>query len=58
MNLGFYSSRTGNAPLAVDGSFGQKTYDAVIWYQGCSNISQDGEVGTNTWYQLRNNPNC
>ncbi|MEY9856953.1 peptidoglycan hydrolase-like protein with peptidoglycan-binding domain [Catenulispora sp. GAS73] len=30
----------------------------MIRYQGCSGISQDGKVGTNTWYQLRNNAYC
>ncbi|NUR61522.1 MAG: peptidoglycan-binding protein [Catenulispora sp.] len=58
INLGYYSWSTGRPKLAVDGSFGQKTYDAVVWYQECSGILDDGIVGVNTWYQLRNNRYC
>lgn len=53
INLGYYTPE-----LQVDGEFGSKTLAAVKWYQRCSGISVDGEVGPNTWYQLRNNPNC
>lgn len=39
--------------LDVDGRFGQKTYDAVIKVQQKAKISDDGEVGVNTWGKLR-----
>ena len=38
---GYYSG-------AVDGVFGQKTYDAVIWFQKNNSLRQDGVVGRAT----------
>ncbi|WP_051795342.1 peptidoglycan-binding protein [Streptomyces sp. NRRL S-87] len=40
--------------LEFDGIFGQKTYNAVIKFQGreCANIDVDGVVGPITWAQL------
>lgn len=32
----------------VDGVFGQKTYDAVIWFQQKNNLRQDGVIGNAT----------
>ncbi|MFD3775340.1 peptidoglycan-binding protein [Streptomyces sp. NPDC058612] len=39
--------------LAEDGQFGQATYDAVRAVQRKAKISDDGQVGTNTWGKLR-----
>ena len=38
-----------NWPLAVDGSFGPKTYTAVVDFQKWVHISSDGVVGPQTW---------
>ena len=38
--------------LTVDGSFGNKTYDAVIAYQTKYNLEVDGEVGPKTWSSI------
>lgn len=38
--------------LDVDGSFGQKTNDAVRDYQSKNGLSVDGVVGNNTWGKL------
>ena len=38
--------------LAVDGSFGSKTLDAVKDFQKNNGLSVDGIVGTNTWGKL------
>ncbi|MET9149481.1 peptidoglycan-binding domain-containing protein [Streptomyces sp. NPDC057197] len=38
--------------LAVDGIFGNQTHDAVVRFQGCAGLSQDGIVGPKTWRQL------
>ncbi|MEV5238909.1 peptidoglycan-binding domain-containing protein [Streptomyces cinnamoneus] len=39
--------------LDVDGSFGQETYKAVVKVQQKARISDDGEVGRDTWAKLR-----
>ncbi|MFI9236160.1 peptidoglycan-binding protein [Streptomyces sp. NPDC053079] len=39
--------------LDVDGKFGQETYKAVVKVQQKARISDDGEVGKNTWAKLR-----
>ena len=41
-----------NAGLTMDGSFGQKTRDAVINFQRHANLSADGVVGPTTWQNL------
>ncbi|MET9149483.1 MULTISPECIES: peptidoglycan-binding domain-containing protein [unclassified Streptomyces] len=38
--------------LAVDGVFGGLTRNAVVRFQGCFNLAQDGIVGPNTWSSL------
>ncbi|GAA5043951.1 peptidoglycan-binding domain-containing protein [Streptomyces similanensis] len=38
--------------LAIDGVFGGLTYNAVLKFQGCFNLAQDGIVGPNTWAAL------
>ncbi|MFB8237625.1 peptidoglycan-binding protein [Kitasatospora purpeofusca] len=38
--------------LIADGVFGQATRNAVIYFQGCVHIQQDGEVGPQTWSKL------
>ncbi|MEV2255780.1 peptidoglycan-binding domain-containing protein [Streptomyces sp. NPDC050147] len=40
--------------LGVDGKFGNKTYKAVVKVQQKARISDDGQVGKNTWKKLRN----
>ncbi|MBO1331346.1 peptidoglycan-binding protein [Streptomyces sp. VRA16 Mangrove soil] len=40
------------APLAVDGSFGARTRDAVYTFQNCIGLSVDGVVGPQTWSEL------
>jgi peptidoglycan hydrolase-like protein with peptidoglycan-binding domain len=40
-------------PLALDGDFGQNTYDAVMAFQKAHNIKQDGIVGPITWGKLQ-----
>ncbi|WP_051795340.1 peptidoglycan-binding protein [Streptomyces sp. NRRL S-87] len=42
------------ANLEVDGIFGQKTYNAVVQFQGkdCMDVSVDGIVGPVTWNLL------
>jgi peptidoglycan hydrolase-like protein with peptidoglycan-binding domain len=38
---------------AVDGSFGPKTYNAVVQFQRDQNLTKkDGVVGSETWNQL------
>lgn len=39
-------------PLRVDGDFGSRTYAAVYDYQYWNGLSQDGEVGPQTWGSL------
>ncbi|MEV0320146.1 peptidoglycan-binding domain-containing protein [Streptomyces sp. NPDC050658] len=39
--------------LAKDGKFGTKTYNAVVKVQQKAHISDDGQVGKNTWKKLR-----
>jgi len=40
--------------LSVDGDFGQKTFDAVVWFQKKNHLSPDGIVGKLTWAALFN----
>ena len=44
--------------LDVDGSFGQKTNDAVRDYQSKNGLSVDGVVGNNTWGCLLYTSRC
>lgn len=44
-------SMTG-ANLAVDGEFGPATLAATKRFQGCVGISQDGDIGPDTWRWL------
>lgn len=46
-HYGYYSG-------ALDGSYGQQTYTAVVNYQAAHGLSADGQVGSNTWASLRN----
>jgi peptidoglycan hydrolase-like protein with peptidoglycan-binding domain len=41
-----------NWPLAIDGSFGSKTYTAVVDFQKWAGISSDGQVGPQTWAEM------
>jgi hypothetical protein len=41
-------------PLAVDGDFGNGTYQAVFRYQTDKGLMPDGVVGNQTWASLRN----
>ncbi|GAA5043939.1 peptidoglycan-binding domain-containing protein [Streptomyces similanensis] len=43
-----------NVNLAEDGAFGQLTYNAVVKFQGCAGLAQDGIVGPKTWKELDN----
>ncbi|MCX3064082.1 peptidoglycan-binding domain-containing protein [Streptomyces beihaiensis] len=40
------------ADLKVDGIFGGLTYNAVIKFQGCFSLKQDGIVGPQTWHEM------
>lgn len=40
------------APYGLDGVCGQRTIDAIKAFQGDHNLSQDGQVGANTWRAL------
>jgi peptidoglycan hydrolase-like protein with peptidoglycan-binding domain len=40
-------------PLAIDGDFEGKTYDAVVAFQKAHNIKADGIVGPVTWGKLQ-----
>jgi peptidoglycan hydrolase-like protein with peptidoglycan-binding domain len=42
----------GGAGLAVDGIFGQKTYNAVASFQAKNGLARDGISGPNTWKKL------
>ena len=52
--LNSYDSKIPHWPLAIDGQFGQKTKDAVVWYQkNVMNITDGGGVvGNRTWSNL------
>lgn len=39
--------------LAVDGIFGDETYNAVISFQAVRNLTIDGVVGSETWKALK-----
>jgi peptidoglycan hydrolase-like protein with peptidoglycan-binding domain len=41
-----------NTHLDVDGDFGTNTYKAVIRFQACGSLKQDGLVGPKTWALL------
>jgi len=43
----------GKGTVDVDGSFGQKTYNAVIKFQQQKKLQVDGTVGNQTWAALR-----
>ncbi len=50
--LGYFNS---DLPvIAVDGIFGQETYDAVLTFQKLYNLPIDGIVGRNTWNAIQN----
>ncbi|MEV7415457.1 peptidoglycan-binding domain-containing protein [Streptomyces sp. NPDC089919] len=38
--------------IAIDGVFGQLTYNAVVKFQGCAHLDPDGVVGPRTWGNL------
>ncbi len=38
--------------VAHDGIFGNGTFDAVVAFQTCAGISEDGIIGPNTWDKL------
>jgi peptidoglycan hydrolase-like protein with peptidoglycan-binding domain len=38
--------------ITVDGYFGGATYSAVVNFQGKHHLTQDGVVGSQTWYYL------
>ncbi|MEU6282271.1 peptidoglycan-binding domain-containing protein [Streptomyces sp. NPDC047028] len=40
------------ANLTEDGVFGGLTYNAVVKFQGCFKLDQDGIVGPKTWHEL------
>lgn len=40
-------------PIAIDGVFGQETYDAVLTFQNKYGLDVDGIVGRNTWNELQ-----
>lgn len=42
----------GGGKLTIDGVFGPKTRDRVIWFQGTRDLKQDGIVGPKTWAQM------
>lgn len=41
-------------PIAVDGYFGQETYDAVLAFQNLYGLDVDGIVGRDTWNMIQN----
>ncbi|MFI2640358.1 peptidoglycan-binding protein [Streptomyces sp. NPDC018610] len=43
-----------NVNLAEDGAFGRLTRNAVVKFQGCAGLAQDGIVGPKTWKELDN----
>ncbi|MBQ2061386.1 MAG: peptidoglycan-binding protein [Oscillospiraceae bacterium] len=40
-------------PIAIDGIFGQETYDAVLTFQNKYGLDVDGIVGRNTWNEIQ-----
>ena len=40
-------------PIAIDGVFGQETYDAVLTFQSRYGLDVDGIVGRNTWNEIQ-----
>ena len=49
----FNSTGNGSQELwSVDNSYGQKTYNAIKYFQSRNGLSQDGITGTNTWYKM------
>lgn len=49
--LGFFNPDL--PQIAVDGIFGQETYDAVLTFQKKNNLTVDGIVGRSTWNALQ-----
>ncbi len=50
--LGYFNS---DLPVvALDGAFGQETYDAVVTFQRLYGLTPDGIVGRSTWNALQN----
>ncbi len=49
--LAYFNPRL--TPVAVDGIFGEKTYDAVLTFQNQYGLPVDGIVGRNTWNKLQ-----
>ena len=47
-----FSAKCGNKPIAVDGQFGAKTYNAVVKVQKCQGVDADGYVGPLTFHAL------
>ncbi len=50
--LAFFNPKL--SPVAVDGIFGQGTYDAVLTFQNQYGLATDGIVGRDTWNMLQN----
>lgn len=50
--LGFFNPKL--PQIAIDGIFGQDTYDAVLTFQNLYGLAVDGIVGRNTWNQIQN----
>ncbi|MER8100629.1 peptidoglycan-binding domain-containing protein [Kitasatospora sp. NPDC094016] len=46
------NSSLNTTPLNVDGAFGQDTLSRVLRFQACTGLSQDGQVGAQTWAKL------
>jgi hypothetical protein len=50
-----YLQSFGYYNYAIDGQFGQHSYDAIFNYQATHNLSADGCAGPNTWLKWYNN---
>lgn len=47
-----FTAKCGNKPIAVDGQFGNATYNAVVKVQKCQKVDADGLVGPLTFHAL------